>query len=256
MRVLLYDVESSGLSFDEGHRVIEVAAALFDTKYASVIESFSALLSHSSNDAEPINGIQPGLLLEHGDEPGPVWNRFLQLSTEAECFCAYNEAFDRDFLTKSIEALAMHGEVSILENWDPGKPSVDAMNDVHWGVAGSKSLTAVALGLGLGVASAHRAMSDVDLMARCFTRLDEILRTKELQSLLEISSDIKSVDVLEPIFRLGMRPKVRVVAQVSFERKDMAKSAGFMWNPDRREWFRLMAKEDVAALPFRAVERA
>ena len=176
MRALLYDVETSGISWDDGHRVIEIAAALFDTKRASIIESFSALLSHGGNDAESINGISPELLLEHGDEPGPVWDRFLRLSTEAECFCAYNEAFDRGFMVKSLEALATHGEASILENWDPSKPSVDAMNDVQWGVAGSKSLTAVALGLGLGVASAHRAMADVDLMARCFARLDEKLR--------------------------------------------------------------------------------
>jgi DNA polymerase III subunit epsilon len=253
MRVLLCDVETSGVNFDEGHRVIEVAAALFDTRYASVIESFSALIKHDSNDAEMISGIAPGLLLEHGDDPGPVWDRFLGLSVEAECLCAYNESFDRGFVTKSLGILSP-GEVDILENWDPTKPWVDAMNDVQWGVAGSKSLTAVALGLGLGVASAHRAMADVDLMARCFARLDEKLRAAERDELDACVCGTE--DVLEPIFRLGMRPKVRVVAQVSFEQKDLAKNAGFMWNPDRREWFRLMAKEDVASLPFRAVERA
>ena len=249
MRVLLCDVETSGVDFDAGHRVIEVAAALFDTKYASVIEGFSALIKHDSNDAETINSIQPGLLLEHGDEPGSVWDRFLRLGSEADCFCAYNEAFDRGFISKSIEALVGS---DVLENWEPSKPWVDAMNDVQWGTAGSKSLTSVALALGLGVASAHRAMADVELMARCFARLADI----EKVEWLEREGRPGDGDFLEPIFRLGMRPKVRVVAQVSYEQRELAKNSGFMWNPDRREWFRLMAKEDVGSLPFRAVERA
>lgn len=247
MRVLLCDVETSGVNFDAGDRVIEVAAALFETKYASVIESFSALIKHDGNGAESVNGIQAGLLMEHGDEPYSVWDRFCLLSSEADCFCAYNEAFDRGFISKSIESMPLP-----LDDWDPVKPWVDAMNDVQWGVAGSKSLTATALGLGLGVASVHRAMADVDLMARCFARLDEKLRSEWNRA----EYDSEPVDVLERLFRLGMRPKTRVVAMVSFEQKDMAKNAGFMWNPDRREWFRLMAREDIEKLPFRAVERA
>ena len=63
-------------------------------------------------------------------------------------------------------------------------------------------------------------------------------------------------DWLEPLFRRAMRPKVRVVAQVSFEQKDLAKAEGFFWDAARREWYRRMPAEDISKLPFRAVERA
>jgi DNA polymerase-3 subunit epsilon len=252
MRVLLVDVETSGISWDEGARVIEVAAALFDTKYAAVIESFSSLIRHHSNEAEPINGIPAVLLLEQGADPEQVWDRFLRLSVEAECFCAYNEAFDRGFVTRSLGTDAVIDHASIIENWDPDKPWVDAMSDIPWGVSGSKALTAVALGLGLGVASAHRAMVDVELMARCFARLHERLYLQHLEG----SPQRHDGDFLGPIFRLGMRPKVRVVAKVSYDARQAAKDAGFQWDAERREWWRMMAKEDIEGLPFRAVEKA
>ena len=249
MRVLLVDTETSGISWDEGARVIEVAAALFDTKHAAVIESFSSLIRHDRNEAEPINGIPAGLLLEQGAEPARVWDRFLRLSVEAECFCAYNEAFDRGFVTQSLGMLT---EPAILENWDP-KPWVDAMTDIPWGVSGSKALTAVALGLGLGVASAHRAWVDVELMARCLSRLNDRLYLEHLE---DPGFDVYNGEYLAPVFRLGMRPKVRVVAKVSYDARQSAKDAGFQWDTERREWWRMMAQEDISGLPFRAVERA
>ena len=238
MRVLLVDTETSGLSYDEGARVIEVAAALYDTKYASVIESFSALIAHDKNEAEHVNGIPVGLLMEHGDEPGPVWDRLLRLSTEAECFCAHRAEFDQGFVAKSLGDLATHGEASILENWDPSKPWVCTKSDIEWpNKLRGDHLVQVALGLGLGVSAAHRALVDVDTMARCFTRLAQM-----------------GIE-LEPLFRRAMRPKTRVVALVSYDQRQIAKDAGFFWDDKRREWYRAMPEEDVAALPFRAVVR-
>ena len=252
MRVLLVDTETSGLSYDEGARVVEVAAALYDTKYASVIESFSALIAHDKNEAEHVSGIPVGLLMEHGDEPGPVWDRLLRLSTEAECFCAHRAEFDQGFVAKSLGDLATHGEASILENWDPSKPWVCTKSDIEWpNKLRGDSLVQLALGLGLGVASAHRAMADVDTMARCLTRAQEVMA-------VEWAKDPcgPMQDWLEPLFRRAMRPKVRVVAQVSFEQKDLAKAEGFFWDAARREWYRRMPAEDISKLPFRAVERA
>lgn len=231
MRALLVDLETSGLHWDEGHRVVEVAAALYDTKYASVIESFSALIRHHENGAEHVNGIPVGLLLEQGDDPEPVWHRFVGLSQEAECFVAHRSEFDQGFARKSIEAIP-------LEDWDPSKPWVCTKSDVEWpNKLRGDHLVQVALGLGLGVSAAHRAMVDVDTTARCLTRLSQM-----------------GVD-LESLIRRAMRPKVRVVALVSYEQREIAKSAGFFWDDKRREWYRAMPEEDVASLSFRAVVR-
>lgn len=245
MRVLLVDTETSGLDYEAGARVVEVAAALYETKYASVIESFSALIRHDKNEAEHVNGIPAGLLLEHGDDPLAVWDRFADLGIEAECYVAHRAEFDQGFAGKSISAL--EGGV---DNWDPHKPWVCTKSDIEWpnGLRGDH-LVQLALGLGLGVASAHRAMADVDTMARCLTRVNEILRA-------DYGPGAGSADFLEPLFRRAMRPKVRVVAKVAFEQKDLAKNAGFFWEPERRQWYRMMPREDIEKLPFRAVEQA
>jgi DNA polymerase III epsilon subunit-like protein len=265
MMVLLCDVETTGVSWDEGARVIEVAAALYDTKHAAVIESYASLIRHESNEAEKINRIPAELLREHGNEPDQVWDRFLRLAKDAECFAAHNAAFDQLFVAKSIDALAFSqgGEPSlprgegppILDWWDPEKPWCCTLSDLVWPYDLRGTLTSIALGLGLGVASAHRALTDVDTMARCLTRAQEIMLSDCFGG--GSSAELpENADFLEPLFRRAMRPKTRVVALVSYEARQSAKDAGFLWDDKRREWFRLMPPEDIAGLPFRAVERS
>jgi DNA polymerase III subunit epsilon len=241
MRALLVDTETSGLVFGDGARVVEVAAALFDVKRASIIESFSCLIKHHENPAEHVNGIPVALLQEHGLAPEEVWERFIKLASGAECFVAHRAEFDRSFCCNSIESLGPVAD----DMYDPHKPWVCSKTDLQYpnGLTG-ESLVQLALGLGLGVASAHRAMTDVDTMARIFRRCAEIFPYIG-----------EPVGWLEEQLRRGMRPKKRHVALVSFEQKDHAKRAGFLWDSSRREWYRFMPPEDAALLPFRVQER-
>jgi DNA polymerase-3 subunit epsilon len=253
MRVLLVDTETSGISYDEGARVIEVAAALYDTKYASVIESFSALIKHDKNEAEHVNGIPVGLLLEQGDEPLTVWTRFAALASVAECLVAHRAEFDQGFIDKSIAVL--QPTCASIDGWDPRENVwCCTKSDFEWpNKLRGDHLVQLALGLGLGVSSAHRAMVDVDSMARILTRVQEVSRLAWFEGAHSLQR--QSLDFLEPLFRRAMRPKVRVVALVPYENRDMAKEAGFFWIPERKEWYRNMPREDIAALPFKAVER-
>ena len=185
---------------------------------------------------------------------------------------AHRAEFDQGFVQKSLDALESPDSYDVLEDWDPSKPWVCTKSDIEWpSKLRGDSLVQLAFGLGLGVASAHRAASDVDTMARCLTRAREVLREEvrqicdliprkdergkytvgealdiepKLKAMYDGSPRIRSLlnpaprfrdgvsNLLEALFRRGMRPKVRVVAQVSFEQKDMAKEAGFFW--DRR----------------------
>jgi len=239
VRVLLLDTETSGLSYAEGARVIEVACALFDCKHASVIESFSCLVRHDENGAEHVNGIPVSLLQEQGDEPGVVWCRVLELAVQADCYVAHRAEFDQSFTKSSIES--MDPDWLGWENWSPSKPWVCSKTDIQYprGLTG-ESLVQLALGLGLGVASAHRAMTDVDTMARVFAR----------------AAQLTSPMWLEEQMRRGMRPKKRHVALVRYEQRDVAKRAGFLWDDKRREWYKNMAPDDAAECNFRVVERA
>jgi DNA polymerase III subunit epsilon len=86
----------------------------------------------------------------------------------------------------------------------------------------------LALNHGIGVSSAHRALTDCQLIAALFDRMDD----------------------LEGMINKADRPKAVYRAQVSFEEKDLAKAAGFRWNPDKRMWIRRMATADTLKLQF------
>jgi DNA polymerase III subunit epsilon len=236
MKIAIVDTETTGLS-PQTDRVIELAVMLFDTRHASPIQSFACLIKHDSNPAESINRIPVSLLQEHGLSPGSVWRRFVWLAEEAECLIAHRADFDREFVARSIGDVQA-ADPGICDGWSPEKPWVCSKTDLQWiGGRRGEHLAHLALSLGLGVASAHRAATDVDTIARCLTRAAEM-----------------GMD-LEAEIRRGMRLKRRFVALVSYDSRDVAKRAGFLWDDQKREWWRMMCPEDTEALTFRVVQR-
>jgi DNA polymerase III subunit epsilon len=226
MKVLLCDVETTGL--EEQDVVIEVACTLYSLPMASPIESYACVLKGFANPASHVNGIKPELLKEHGLEPADVWGRVGQLAQEADCMAAHRAEFDKRFVDKAM------GD----QGWKIDKPWVCTKTDIRWpGGRRGDHLVQLALSLGLGVASAHRAMADVDTMSRILTRVAET-----------------GVDLVE-LFRLGMRPKKRYVAKVPFDMNPVLKENGFLWDADRKQWYRNMPPEEVDALTFRVTQQ-
>ena len=246
MRVLIVDCETTGTDHSKDS-VVEVAAMLYDTKHASPIESFACLIKHTENGAEKFNGIPASLLVEQGTDPREVWKRFCLLASHAECFLAHNSAFDEGFVTKAV----------VSEGWLPKIPWTCSMSDIQWpGARESRSLMSLALSLGLGVSHAHRAAVDVETIARCLTRAQELMRSSWLKAQIwpDGSGPLpEHGDFLEPMIRRGMRPKTLFYSLAPFEQKHVVKSHGFQWDEAKhgKNWFRLMPAEDAAALPFR-----
>lgn len=225
MRVVLLDTETTGLT--DTDRVIEVAVTLYSLMHASPIESYASLILSDANAAVAKNGIDPRLLKEEGLEAADVWEKVSKLIEEADCVAAHRADFDKRFVDRAM------GEVGLAID----KPWVCTKADLRWpGGRQGDSLVQLALSLGLGVASAHRASTDVDTMSRILTRSAEM-----------------GADLAE-MFRLGMRPKKRFVAKVPFDMNPLIKSHGFMWDDQRKQWYRSLPPEDVEALPFRVVQ--
>lgn len=216
-RVLILDTETTGLdpAVDE---VVEVAVALFDVKRAAVTESWSCLIRAAANPAEKINGIAPALL---ADAPAreTVWARVVEYAVLADAVVAHNAEFDRAFSPPSLRT---------------SLPWICSKNDLEWPRANKlgESLVSLALAHGLGVAHAHRAMADVDTLARLLSRAAEL-----------------GVD-LGAFLARGLRPKAKVIAQVSYDDREKAKASGFQWDGATKKWWRIMALEDAAKLPF------
>jgi DNA polymerase-3 subunit epsilon len=217
-RALLLDTETTGLD-PSVDRVVEVAVILFDLELGCPIESYASLIQANGNAAESANGIPPAALVEanHGIE---VWRRVAEVASRADVVAAHNAEFDLSFVRAAgIESVANR-------NW------ICTMSDFDWG--GSRKLVEIALNHGVGVASIHRALADVDTMARLFARVKE--RGGDLPAL----------------FRRAARPKSLFYALVSYENRQIAKANGFGWDEAKhgKNWFRYMPPEDAAALPF------
>jgi DNA polymerase-3 subunit epsilon len=216
--VALLDTETTGLNPDTD-RTIEVAVALFDVKHAQPVASFASLIrGPAENEAQSANGI-PATMLPEAREAERVWSAVGWVIEPAQIIIAHNSEFDRQFTP------------------DLGKPWVCSEGDITWpgSTKGGRggSLAHLALSLGLGVAHAHRAMSDVDTLSRILTRLAE-----------------KGHD-LEAMLVHAMRPKAMFHSLAPFEMKDIVKNSGFRWDPDRKVWWRRMAIDDVKELPFK-----
>lgn len=211
----ILDTETTGTNPDVD-RTIEVAVMLFDVKHAQPVASLACLIKGpAENEAEPVNRI-PAAMLPEGRDAERVWSAVRWIIEPAQVVIAHNSDFDRKFTP------------------DLGKPWVCSENDIAWpGRARGGSLVHLTLSLGLGVAHAHRAMVDVDTLARILTRIAELGHP------------------LEPMLVHAMRPKVMCHSLAPFEQKDIVKNAGFRWDPDKKVWWRTMPLEDAEKLPFR-----
>jgi len=213
--IALLDTETTGVD-PSRDKTIEVAVMLFDVKHAQPVASFASLIKGpAENEAQPVNGI-PKEMLPEAREAERVWSAVRWIIEPASLIVAHNSEFDRQFTP------------------DLGKPWACSENDIAWpGRARGGSLAHLALSLGLGVASAHRAATDVDTLARILTRIAEMGHP------------------LEPMLVHAMRPKFMYHSLAPFEQKDIVKAAGFRWEPDKKVWWRRMAEEDVKSLPFK-----
>lgn len=219
--ILLLDTETTGLD-PKKDQVIEVAVARYDLDHGTVIDSFASLICCSrGNDAEHINRI-PAAALPGAPAAELVWDKVKAWATTVDAVAAHRAEFDKGFVEAAIGG-------SLAAPWMCTK------FDTPWPRQNKPgaSLVQLALDLDLGVAYAHRAATDVDLMARVFTRAKEL------------GADLKE------LVRLALRPKSKMISLAPFEQKDIVKQAGFNWDPTSKVWWRSMPSEDAAKLPFK-----
>lgn len=216
--VLLLDTETTSLTPETG-QLIEVGIAVWSVDHLSLVASRSWLLLSETNDAQEVNGIPVGILRDHGRDQITTDSWVGSWMDHVDAVVAYGAEFDRKWFGEAVRSK---------------KPWICAMDDLPWPKrTGSKSLAAVALGHGVGMARAHRAIDDVLTMVSLFERVAEM-----------------GVD-MRAFFAHGLRPKVRfVVADTNYDEKRtaLAKAAGFRW--EKPNWVRAMPIEDAANLPF------
>jgi DNA polymerase-3 subunit epsilon len=222
--VLILDTETTGVDRDKD-RVIEVGCILWSVEHRTTLSIYSNLIQGEDNAAEHINGITPAVLRQHPAPATRVFKAVECLAERADIVVAHQADFDRAFCARHSDYLASKSWVCTKEDlvWPRAKPGT--------------SLVATALAHGVPVFQAHRAISDCMLIARLF----------------EAHPDIDTR--LEAALAHSLIPKHRYVAITSYEERDLPKQAGFRWDGERKEWWRVLNEEDAAKLPFPTVER-
>jgi DNA polymerase III subunit epsilon len=220
--LLLLDVETTGLD-PQPDQLCEIGAVLFSLPHRAVIQQLSFLLPVTTNDAEAINGISPGLTQQPAPRE-PARALFLQLVAQADAFVAHNAGFDRPWIEAFLAASGCQ---------PPSTPWICTCEGISWpDLRPNPSLANLALAHGVPVWSAHRALTDCIYLAQILERAPE----------------------LEQLLAEGLEPRFLVAANLPFSRKDEARQAGFRWHPDTRQWRRRCTTAQIEALPFAVLE--
>ena len=220
--ILILDTETTGLD-NENDDCLEVGSILFNVKSRSVLAQQSFLLPVEKNNAEKINNIPA----EITRLPQPLFEAikyFESLVQFSDVIVAHNAEFDMKWF--GCQKLPQ------IE-----KPWICSMDDITWPsdrqLKTRPSVKDLALAYGVPVWSAHRALTDCIYLAEVFKRCTE----------------------LEKLLIRALEPKVLLRADISYDKRHLAKNAGFRWNDAiKGAWSRKMSRRDMEELEFRVDE--
>lgn len=235
MKLLLLDTETC--SEDSGSAVCEISGTLYNisgnVRETGAIASVSTVLPVTQNGAEFINGIPPELT-QISSIHLQSQDLFRAMLVEADYPVAFNAEFDSEVITR------LFPDECLNKLW------LCAMRDFNWGyhtinAYGGYSLVNLALSMGIGVATAHRAGDDVRLLTEVFNR-----RKPDLPQLLKDA------------IALASSPTIELKACVTYKTKDLASSAKFTWDGERKIWFKKIKEchlaEFLSSLNFEVVQ--
>ena len=223
MKVLIIDTETTGLDVKHD-RVIEIGTILYSVTHRTTLFQFSTLLNASDNAAEHINRIPEAVLPDICTNTQQIFiDILLQLAQAANYVIAHNATFDKKWFDGSSLPILTNSTFKPLK-W------LCTLEDFTFPkqTRPRENLVSLALNHDIGVSYAHRALTDCQLIAALFDRMDN----------------------LEEMIQKANRPKALYEAKVSYAEKDLAKNAGFKWNQVKKIWTRHMPIADALNLPF------
>lgn len=232
--ILILDTETTGLGRfavpPQEDRIVEIGLVLWSVEHSCIISTWSDLVVGPDNAAEAINHI-PAKSLGRGTTLESAMMTLVDYAQRADLVIAHRAEFD-------------HAFVGDLDRGDLSDPRIIpwccSKFDITWPLSKpGDGLAYVAIAHGVPVVATHRALTDCLLLARCFERCAELGHS------------------VPDMLAKALRPRALFeVADKSFDtaRNALARENGFSWNAPMKRWERKMAREDVAALPFKVRE--
>lgn len=215
-RCLIVDTETTGVDYKKDN-VVEIGAVLYSIENGGTLMQASTLIPLApglKNEAEEINNISDRLIAEAGEQRiffKPVFSAMVE---SADVILAHKAEFDMAFLTGMD-----------IQLWS-SKPWLCTKSDFKFnkGKPGD-SLINLTLAHGLGVASAHRALTDCQNLARIL--------------------DTYSPAERDLLFAYALLPRDTYVALTTFQEKELAKARGFQWDGDKKQWTKRMTETEA-----------
>lgn len=166
------DIETTGLDWEAGHRVIELGMILYD--YDPVTNDFNRLGGFTQR-INPQRSIDPAAQQVHGirfDDVAmePTWEviapKLVKIMRSTKVIVAHNgDGFDLPFITHELLRIGLP---------IPDVKTVDTMKSARWATVNGKYPTlgelCFATGTSYDTAQAHAALYDVDRMMECFIK--------------------------------------------------------------------------------------
>ncbi len=217
--ILILDTETTGLDPNKS-LCMEVGVILFNVSNRSVLSQQSFLLPVETNEAEDINNIPAEIT--RLNQPWKEGIKFFEaLLDQCDAVVAHNASFDRQWFGKGLLPAI-------------NKPWICTMEDISWPakkrLSKRPSVRDLAIAYGIPVWNAHRALTDCIYLAEVLLRCDD----------------------LEELLTLGLEPRRLMKAEVSYERRHLAKEAGFRWNdPIKGAWTRRLSEREALELEFK-----
>jgi DNA polymerase-3 subunit epsilon len=223
-RVIILDTETTGVT--ENDWIVEIAVILYDLLAATPVITYSTLIKCETNAAARVNGISDSLLQSVPDDQKATLKTMLTyLVREADAVIAHQAGFDKGFVLRDLDGFGFDG-----------LPWICSMRHIDWPkYSKSKSLVNMALAHGVPIISAHRALTDCDILARMLTRTHELGHS------------------LPDLMKVALEPRILVQAMVSYDNRQIAKDADFEWdhNPKfPKKWLKEVRESEISSFPF------
>lgn len=208
MKVLIVDVETTGLNYKTDN-ITEIAAITANLSTKKIENQVSGLIYTITNpEAEKITGITQEMLdsIKYSDfNPFDLVNEMVKMN---ECIVAHNAQFDRSFLKAKGHNL---GNLEWICSYKDIKYNINTQN---------KKLATLAEAYNISSEGAHRSLADVMMVANILFKIDGI----ENQIKNSLINKSKPLHLLK--------------AEVSYDQRNLAKQAGFNWNPAKKSWLK------------------
>ncbi len=215
-KLLILDLETTGLD-PRCDRVIELGAILYSVPHCCVLQQLSTLFPVQSNPVEAVNRIPAAAAQSITEaEVHTVLDQFQQWLHRTDYVVAHNASFDKQWFGRGVlPALS--------------KPWLCTYEDFRWPENDKpRNLVQTALNHGIGVSQAHRALTDCQLIAALFDRVENF----------EV--------VLQDAIARSQEPFVYAIAHVSYEERQKAKDQRFRWNEYiERKWVKRIRRSEL-----------